>query len=68
MRAFSGLARELGLEPGQLALAWILRRPGITSVITGATVSSRAITDILAGRTAELAPLLAQYANQLAEQ
>jgi voltage-dependent potassium channel beta subunit len=37
LREFSGLARDLGVEPGQLALAWILRRPEIASVITGAT-------------------------------
>jgi aryl-alcohol dehydrogenase-like predicted oxidoreductase len=31
------IASGLGLTPGQLALAWILRRPEITSAITGAT-------------------------------
>ncbi|MEM9379680.1 MAG: aldo/keto reductase family protein [Planctomycetota bacterium] len=35
--AFSGLAAEVGATPAQLALAWILRQEGITSVITGAT-------------------------------
>ncbi|MEM1449535.1 MAG: aldo/keto reductase family protein [Planctomycetota bacterium] len=37
LRAFSGVAREIGATPAQLALAWILRRDEVTSVITGAT-------------------------------
>jgi len=37
LRAFSATAKELELEPSQLALAWILSRDGITGVITGAT-------------------------------
>ncbi len=34
---FSALAREAGMEPAQLALAWVLANDAITSVITGAT-------------------------------
>jgi voltage-dependent potassium channel beta subunit len=37
LRRFSALARELGTTPGRLALAWVLRQDGVTSVITGAT-------------------------------
>ncbi len=37
LRSFSALARERGLEPSNLALAWLLEQPGISSVITGAT-------------------------------
>ncbi len=36
-REFSALAGELGCTPSQLALAWCLRQPGVSSVITGAT-------------------------------
>lgn len=36
-RAFSALARELGTTPSALAIAWVLRQPGISSAITGAT-------------------------------
>jgi voltage-dependent potassium channel beta subunit len=36
-RRFSALAAEAGVEPAQLALAWTLAQPGITSVITGAS-------------------------------
>jgi len=31
------LAREHGLSPSQLALAWVLRRPEVSSALTGAT-------------------------------
>lgn len=41
LRQFSQLARELDLTPAQLALAWVLRQPGVTSVITGATRSEQ---------------------------
>ena len=32
-----GLARDLGMSPAQLAIAWALRRKEVSSVITGAT-------------------------------
>lgn len=32
-----GLAKELGITPAQLALAWCLRHPNVSSVIIGAT-------------------------------
>lgn len=37
VRRFTALAEGMEVEPGQLALAWILRRPEVSSVITGAT-------------------------------
>lgn len=37
VRQLTEIARELDLTPAQLALAWILRRKEISSVITGAT-------------------------------
>ena len=37
VRELTAIAADLGVEVGSLALAWLLRRPGITSVITGAT-------------------------------
>lgn len=36
-REITALAQELDLTPAQLALAWILRRPEISSAITGAS-------------------------------
>lgn len=37
LRELSTAARGLNVEPSQLALAWILSHPEVTSVITGAT-------------------------------
>jgi voltage-dependent potassium channel beta subunit len=37
VRTLTGMAGDLGLTVGQLALAWVLRRPEISSAITGAT-------------------------------
>jgi len=37
VRILGGIAAELGISQAQLALAWILRRKEISSVITGAT-------------------------------
>lgn len=36
-RRFTRLAKELGLPPAQLAIAWCLRSPRVSSVITGAS-------------------------------
>jgi aryl-alcohol dehydrogenase-like predicted oxidoreductase len=37
VREFCHLARRHSYEPNQVALAWLLRRPEVSSVITGAT-------------------------------
>ncbi|MCZ6793741.1 MAG: aldo/keto reductase family protein [Planctomycetota bacterium] len=37
VQEFCAIAESLGTEPATLALAWILRRPEVSSVITGAT-------------------------------
>src|SRR5690606_26212244 len=37
VRALKPLADELGVSRAQLALAWLLHQPGVSSVITGAT-------------------------------
>jgi voltage-dependent potassium channel beta subunit len=37
VRQLTELAQDLGLEMAQLALAWILRRPELSAVVTGAT-------------------------------
>ncbi len=36
-RAYTAVAREAGLSPTQLAIAWCLRTPTVSSVITGAS-------------------------------
>jgi voltage-dependent potassium channel beta subunit len=37
VREFKSIADKLGVTRAQLAVAWCLRQPGVTSVITGAT-------------------------------
>lgn len=37
VRNLKAVADDLGITRGQLALAWVLRQPGVSSVITGAT-------------------------------
>ena len=44
-----GLARETGLDPATLAIAFIAARPFVTSVIIGATNLEQLKTDIAAG-------------------
>ncbi|MEN8173935.1 MAG: aldo/keto reductase [Chloroflexota bacterium] len=41
VEAISRIAADLGMTPAQLAIAWILRRKGVSSVITGATKISQ---------------------------
>jgi voltage-dependent potassium channel beta subunit len=37
VRSLKAIAADLEITRGQLALAWVLRQPGVSSVITGAT-------------------------------
>lgn len=48
LRRFSSIARELSVAPSQLALAWCLRRPEVSSVITGATRPEQVIENVKA--------------------
>ena len=41
VRSLRSIADELGVSRAQLALAWVLRQPGVSSVITGATKVSQ---------------------------
>ncbi len=63
LRKLSVAAEALGVQPSQLALAWILRRSEITSVITGATRPEHVAMNVEA---AEL-ELPADVAEQLSE-
>jgi 1-deoxyxylulose-5-phosphate synthase len=49
------VARERGLPPAEVALAWLLHRPGVTAPIVGATRTSH-IDDAVAAAALELAP------------
>jgi len=58
VQELSEVAADLGITQAQLALAWILRRKGISSVITGATRVSQ-LEDNLGA--AEALPLLTDH-------
>jgi voltage-dependent potassium channel beta subunit len=47
-RQLTALAGELGITPAQLALAWILRRPEISCVITGASRPEHVLDNVKA--------------------
>ncbi len=48
IKQFCGIAQEVGVSPAQLALAWCLSRPQVSSVITGATRSSQVRDNVAA--------------------
>jgi voltage-dependent potassium channel beta subunit len=47
-RKLAGIADQMGITMSQLALAWILRRPEISCVITGATRPEHVLTNVKA--------------------
>ena len=49
MRAYVDLAREHGLSPAQMAIAFTLRRPEVASTIIGATTTAQLEENIAAG-------------------
>jgi aryl-alcohol dehydrogenase-like predicted oxidoreductase len=49
------VAEDRGVSPAQVALAWLLARPGITSVIVGARTDEQ-LADNLAAAALELSP------------
>ena len=46
---FSELAREMNVTPAQLAIAWCLRNPAVSSVISGAVNTTQVEENIAAG-------------------
>jgi len=48
VRRLAALAEDMGLEVSQLALAWTLRRPEISAVITGATKPEHVMSNVKA--------------------
>jgi aryl-alcohol dehydrogenase-like predicted oxidoreductase len=44
--SFDALAREVGYEPSQLALAWLLSRPSVDTVVCGAETLSELECDL----------------------
>lgn len=64
VKALKPIADDLGVSRSQLALAWILRQPGVSSVITGATKVSQ-IEDNAAAATIDLSPEQVQRIEQV---
>jgi len=60
------LAQKAGCTLGQLALAWCLRRPSVTSVIVGAT-KVEYIDDNVAAADLKLTPTIFEEMNQILE-
>ncbi len=54
VRSLTAIAQELELTTGQLALAWILRRKEISSVITGATRLEQLDENLAAAKAVDL--------------
>ena len=48
VRKYMALAREFGLDPAQMAIAYVNSRPFLTSTIIGATTMEQLKTDIAA--------------------
>jgi len=51
VRDYVGIAREFGLDPAALAIAFVASRPFVTSAIVGATSLSQLKTAIDGGET-----------------
>ncbi len=58
VRQLTELARDLGLTMAQLALAWILRRPEISSAIIGASKPQQVIENVKAAEVTLTASVL----------
>ncbi|MEC9399756.1 MAG: aldo/keto reductase family protein [Myxococcota bacterium] len=64
IREFCDLAKELSLSPAQLALAWCLTRPEVSSVITGAS-RTRQVRDNVKAAQVELEAEVRQKLDDL---
>lgn len=63
---FAKLAADAGLTPAKLALAWVLRTPGITSAIVGATRPEQ-VTENASAVDVELDDDLVEAAEEILE-
>jgi aryl-alcohol dehydrogenase-like predicted oxidoreductase len=61
---FAGLAREAGMPPARLALAWCLAQPGVDAVVVGATRPEQVAENAAASGT-KLAPDLLRRLDAL---
>ncbi|MBC8170909.1 MAG: aldo/keto reductase family protein, partial [Anaerolineae bacterium] len=61
VRRLKSIADDLDITRGQLALAWVLRHPGVSSVITGATKADQVIDNVKAAEVV----LSEEHINQI---
>jgi aryl-alcohol dehydrogenase-like predicted oxidoreductase len=64
VRCLKPIADELGITRSQLALAWLLRHSGVSSVITGATKVAQVEENVGAGEV-ELSPEIIERIEQV---
>jgi aryl-alcohol dehydrogenase-like predicted oxidoreductase len=48
VEGYEGLCRELGAKPAEVALAWLLRNPVVSTTIVGATTTEELQADLAA--------------------
>ena len=65
VRRLKPIADELGITRAQLALAWLLREPGVSSVITGATRAAQVQDNVGASEVELSAEILDQIEQAL---
>jgi len=66
VRALKPIADELGITRAQLALAWLLHQPGVSSVITGATRVEQVVDNAAASDVELSAEVLERIAEAVA--
>ena len=49
VRALTAIARRTGLSPAQLAIAWVIARPGVTTAVFGAKTAAQVVENAQAG-------------------
>lgn len=64
VRKFKAVAKEAGCTRAQLSIAWALRQPGVTSVITGATKLEQ-LTSNLGALKVEIGDELLKQINEI---
>lgn len=64
VRALKPVAEELGVTRAQLALAWVLRQPGVSCVITGASRPEQ-VEDNVVAATVQLSPEQVERIDQI---
>lgn len=62
VRRLAPIAERLGITRSQLALAWVLRQPGVSSVLTGATRAAQVAENVRAAEVTLTADVLGEIA------